>query len=110
MASKITKDYILWENLNFLWENINLTWEDIAIIEEVRQGGGSGYYGDYEKGNPWKKVIENVGQEKADRFIRIFCSINGMEYESTIKPNENIKISAHHFEKVFEKISVKVNF
>ena len=114
--------YLFWTELDFLWSEISredgfMIWSDISLIEEVRQllKGGGGNRGDlqkeYEDGNPWKGLNEKLGEEKTERFIKIFCTINNVEYEKGKFIKESIKVSVSQFEKVFnETIKVKVEF
>jgi hypothetical protein len=71
------KQYLFWTEMNFLWTNIArddgfMLWSDIALIEEVEKvlRGGGGTRGDlqkeYEEGNPWRKLSENLGEEKTE--------------------------------------------
>lgn len=101
------------------WENINrggelLTWEDISIISHVGksvQRDDPRLYDEWIRNNPWKKIKEDIGEEKTERFIKIFCEINGMNFEEVRKIEENkIKLTIDNFEKVFKKIEIKVNF
>ena len=104
----ITKEFIKWEDLNTSWENIDMKWEDIAIeiIKRINQGGG---FEEYFKGNPWKKKLtEEIGKEKTDKFIKIMCKINGLDYEQIVKPNNDIKINVDHFQKTFESMNIKI--
>ena len=116
------KKYLLWPEINYLWTEIAredgfMIWSDIALIEEVKRvlRGGGGLGGDlqkeYEESNPWRKLSENLGEEKTERFIRIFCTVNNIEYERDKFIKENIKVSVSQFEKVFnESVKIKVEF
>ena len=115
------KKYLFWPELNYLWTDIAredgfMLWPDIALIEEVQRvlrGGGSkgDLQKEYEEGNPWRKLTEELGEEKTERFIKIFCTVNNMEYERGKFIKENIKVSVSQFEKVFnESVKVKVEF
>lgn len=116
------KQYLFWPEMNFLWTEISradgfMLWSDIALIEEVERllRGGGGSRGDlqkeYEEGNPWRKISENIGEEKTEKFIKIFCTVNNIEYERGKFINENIKVSVSQFEKVFnESVKVKIEF
>lgn len=117
------KIFLLWSELNYSWNNINregelMIWSDIALIEEVKKiirGGGLGTpHPDeikaYIDGNPWKKLSQKLGEEKTEKFIKIFCTINDIEYESKKFIKENIKVEVSQFQKVFEEtIKIKVN-
>lgn len=98
--------YLDWQEVNINWEDLDLDWEDVYIVIEAKQraGGGSGtLLKEYIKGNPWKNFKRDLGEEKAEKFIKIFCKVNGMEYEEVIKPNPKIKVKVEHFQRVFEK-------
>lgn len=113
------KRYLQWNELDYLWTDIKrgseyMGWYDIALIEEVayilRGGGGIGDDGfkEYVDNNPWKKLTEEIGEEKTEKFIKIFCTVNGMEYEKSKMIKENVRVSVSQFEKVFnEYIKVK---
>jgi len=110
------KRYLQWNELDYLWTNISrssddyMQWYDISLIEEVYQivkGSGSSFQ-DYITGNPWKKISKEIGEEKTQKFIKIFCTINGIEYEKSILIDNKIKVSVSQFEKVFnESVRVK---
>lgn len=113
------KRFLKWEEINMTWENINrngtlMVWEDIAIIRQVSGSIQRGDKNEYEKwirNNPWQRLKEDIGEEKTERFIKIFCEINGMNFEEVRKIEENkIKLTIENFEKVFRKIDIKVNF
>ncbi len=112
------KDFISWENLDLNWEDISnvnglMCWENIRLISIVaeRMRGGSSYgYDDWlNRKNPWKVLDSEIGHEKSEKFIKIYCTINGIEYETGGKLNENISINVSNLEKVFEKANIKVN-
>ncbi len=104
----MTKEYLNWEDIDMNWEDIDMNWEEIIRqVERIIRGGGS--ISDYIKGNPWKKLIKEIGEEKTKKFIKIFCKINDLNYQE-VKEEKNIKIKVEHFERVFEsipKISLK---
>lgn len=117
----ITKRYLFWTELDYLWKDILredgfMIWSDISLIEEVRKvlkGGGSWapLQKELERGNPWKKISESIGEQKTERFIKIFCTVNNIEYERGRFTKENIKVDVSNFEKIFnEKIKIKVDF
>lgn len=101
--------HIKWEDLNYAWDEIDLSWEEIVIEVSTRINKGGGY-SEYFKNNPWQqKITQDLGKEKAEKFIKIMCNINGLDYEEIIKSNNNIKINVKHFEKTFKSVGVKVN-
>ena len=113
---------LLWNQINNLWcqiqdsNGVYMMWDDIYLIEEVSRvmrGGGTDAYEEYVAGNPWPKLSEQIGKEKTERFIKIFCTVNNIGYENMIKikEGEDIKVSVSQFEKVFnESIRIKVDF
>ena len=115
------KTYINWSDLNFPWSeiiinDIYLTWEDISIIEEVQRllrgssPGDKDAYEEWVKSNPWKKIGERIGEEKTEKFIKVFCTINNIEYQKGKMIKENIQVSVSQFEKVFnESVRVKID-
>jgi hypothetical protein len=109
-----TKVFLEWENVNTTWDQLNQVWEDVHILIEVggviRKGGG---LGSYVKGNPWDRTRRELGEEKTNKFIRIVCRVNGLEYEDIIDPNPKIRVTAEHIEKTFAesiKVGVKIDF
>ena len=107
-----TKYYLDWQEVNTNWEDLGINWEDVFILIEAKQragGGGGPGLKEYIDGNPWAKFKRDLGEEKSEKFIKIFCKINGMEYEEVIKPKSKIKVKVEHFERVFENVpNVKI--
>ena len=102
-----TKYYLDWQEVNTNWEDLDINWEDVYILIEAKQltgGGGGSSLKDYIAGNPWDRFKKDLGEEKADKFIKLFCKINGMEYEEVIKPKPKIKVKVEHFQRVFENV------
>jgi hypothetical protein len=102
-----TKYYLDWQEVNTNWEDLGINWEDVYILIEAKQraGGGSGTpLKDYIQGNPWDKFRRDLGEEKSEKFIKLFCKINGMNYEEVIKPKSKIKVKVEHFERVFSNV------
>ena len=111
------KIYLEWENVNFLWENVNLLWEEVAILIEIgearkRGGGGAAGFAEYMKSNPWAKAKDLLqDEEKVEKFIRLVCRINDIEYEEATRPNKNIKLKVDQIQKVVDesaKIGIKI--
>lgn len=111
--------YYLWENLNINWENLNQEWQHIVYeVQRVMRGGGPAgvydktFYEDYVKNNPWKQLSKQIGEEKTEKFIKVFCRVNGMIYEDVIHPDSQIKLEVKHFNRVFNEstINVKMKF
>ena len=107
-----TKYYLDWQEVNTNWEDLGINWEDVFILIEAKQragGGGGPGLKEYIDGNPWAKFKRDLGEEKSEKFIKIFCKINGMEYEEVIKPKSKIKVKVEHFQRVFENVpNVKI--
>jgi hypothetical protein len=96
------KKYLKWEELNIKWEDFDLPWsEEMSILLEIdnliRGGGGYGYK-EYVDGNPWKQIRQEIGEEKTKKVIKLYCRINGVDYQEHAVINESIKVSAYDFE------------
>lgn len=110
------KKWLKWEEMTIRWEDVDLTWEEVFILLEVDKlikGGGSGGYGykEYVDGNPWKQVSKELGEEKANKLIKVYCRIKGIDYEESRIPTESVKVSINEFERfVKEAVSVKIGF
>ena len=107
------KKWLKWEEVTINWEKIDLTWDEVFILLEVeniiRGGGGYGMK-DYIDGNPWRKINEKIGVEKTNKLIKVYCRINGVDYEESRSNMNDIKVSINEFERfVKETVSVKVN-
>ena len=105
-----TQIYLKWEEVNFLWENVDMVWESVLVEvdQAVRRGGGG--YSAYVEGNPWAKLKKDIGEEKTKKVIKLYCKINGIDYEEIAEKNENLKVTASQFETfVKEGISIKVD-
>ena len=109
------KKWLKWEEVNLKWENVDLTWEEVFILLEIvkKRGGGSGYpYRDeYEKNNPWKQIREDFGDESTKKVIKLYCKINGIDYELVKESKKEVKVLVNDFDRfINESINVKVNF
>lgn len=113
----MSKKYLQWQEINYQWNNIELTWDEVFIIIEVAKltGNSSAYV----KGNPWdvsknqlvEKLVEEIGEEKTQKFIKVFCRVNNMEYEKITESNSNIKVTATQMQMVFnEVIKIGIKF
>lgn len=116
----VGKKFLKWEEITVNWEDLTLLWEDISILLEVAgviRGGGSGAtYKEYVKNNPWdqskKQLEKELGEEKTKKFIKLICRVNGIDYEEVAEPNNKIKITTEHIEKVFNeavKVGIKID-
>ena len=111
------KKYLKWEELTLNWEDFDSPWsEELFILLEVeniiRGGGGYGSK-EYIDGNPWKQLRQDIGEEKTKKVIKLYCRVNGIDYEQYAVINENIKVAAYDFElfvreTIEKKISVKI--
>ena len=101
------KKYLKWEEVTVKWENVDLLWEEVFILLEVvqalkkRGSGGSGNtMKEYIQNNPWdrtKEILEDeLGKEKTKKFIKLICKVNGLDFEKTVEPNRQIKLTANH--------------
>lgn len=109
------KKYLKWEELSLNFENIDLEWEDVFILLEVRGNGGSGRreeypFKEYMDNNPWNQLRNKIGDEKTEKIIKIFCKVNGVDYEKVLEDKKEIKITVNEFERFVESVLVKVNF
>ncbi len=116
----VGKKFLKWEEINVKWEDLILLWEDISILLEVsealRKGGSGASYKEYVKNNPWdqskKQLEKELGEEKTKKFIKLVCRVNGIDYEEVVEPNNKIKITTDHIEKVFNeaiKVGIKID-
>jgi hypothetical protein len=113
----VGKKYLKWEELTINWEDLDLHWDEVFILLEVeniiRGGGGYGYK-EYVDGNPWKQLRQDIGEEKTKKIIKLYCRINGVDYQDHAVVNESIKVAAYDFElfvkeTIEKKISVKIS-
>ena len=108
------KKYLKWEELTINWENIDLLWEEIFILLEVseiikKRGGSSPGYQEYVDNNPWKKLNEDIGEEKTKKVIKIYCRVNNIDYDESREVMNEVKVSVNDFERfVQDAISVKI--
>lgn len=63
---------IQWGNANFSWSSNPYTWDDVALINNIIQNGGS-YPDEY----------INTNKEKKQKFIKLLCKVQGVEYKET---------------------------
>ncbi len=113
----IGRKFLDWNEVSIHWDDLNLHWEDIFILLEIKRGGSSAppvQKGDldilYKEGNPWRKLKENLGEEKAERVIKVLCKINNIEYSSVLENKESIRVLVNDFIRVKDdkKITVKI--
>lgn len=106
----MTRTYLKWEDTNITWDQVDMEWQDVFIeIEQaVRRGGGD--YAAYVEGNPWNKLRKDIGEEKTKKVIKLYCKVNGIDYEKVLESGTDIKVTVGEFERfVKDGISVKVN-
>jgi hypothetical protein len=111
------KKYLKWEELTINWEDLDLHWDEVFILLEVeniiKKGGGYGYK-EYVDGNPWSQLRQDIGEEKTKKIIKLYCRVNGVDYQEHAVVNESIKVAAYDFElfvkeTIEKKISVKIS-
>jgi hypothetical protein len=111
------KKYLKWEELTIKWEDLDLHWDEVFILLEVeniiKKGGGYGYK-EYVDGNPWSQLRQDIGEEKTKKIIKLYCRVNGVDYQEHAVVNESIKVAAYDFElfvkeTIEKKISVKIS-
>lgn len=109
--------YIKWEELNVTWDQLDMTWDEIYLIEEVKEiiiNKRGGNISDYINGNPWniskKEIEEKIGKNKTNKFIKLICRINGIDYEESLEVKD-IKIKANDLKKKLNesKVGIKLN-
>jgi hypothetical protein len=110
----MNKNFLKWNEINFIWSEIKrsdddfMLWSEIYLIDEVLQivkRGGSDFYND-----PWRKISKEIGKRKTEKFIKIFCTVNDIEYvKGKFIKEDSIKVDVDKFEKVFKKVNIKVN-
>lgn len=106
----IGKKYLDYDELTRKWETIELHWDEIFILLEIKRGGGSPQRRIEENENPWYKVKEQLGVEKSEKLIKLYCKINGIDYEKKLEKKENIKILVNDFVRFIDTgINVKVD-
>lgn len=109
------KKYLKWEEVNLKWENVDLNWDEVFILLEIvkKRGGGSGYpYRDeYEKNNPWKQIRKDFGEEDTKKVIKLYCKVNGIDYEMVKESKSEVKVLVNEFDRFLnETINVKIDF
>lgn len=108
------KKYLKWEEMTIKWEDVDLLWEEVFILLEVegiiKRGGGYGSK-EYEDGNPWKQLNKELGKEKTKKVIKLYCRVNGIEFDETreIEDEKNPKITVNEFERfIKDSIEIKI--
>lgn len=112
------KKFLDWNEVSIHWEDLDLHWEDIFIILESKRGGsssGSTQKEDlrrYVEGNPWRQLKQQVGEENAEKVIKVLCKINGVDYNSILENKDNIRVVVNDFvrRKEENQIKIKVKF
>ena len=103
------KKYLKWEEVTLKWEDVDLTWDEVFIVLElVRRGGGGAYRDEYEKGNPWRKMAKDLGEENTKKVIKLYCRVRGVEYEDIREPMEDVKVTVGEFTRFINEVKVKV--
>lgn len=108
------KKYLAWEELTVNWENIDLLWEEIFILLEIQEtirksGGFTTGWKEYVENNPWNQLNQNIGDEKTKKIIKLYCRVNGIEFDETREIDKQVKVTVNEFERFLrEAISVKI--
>lgn len=108
------KKFLDWNEVTINWENLDLHWEDIFILLESKRGGSG--RGDTQKedlrryieGNPWRQLKQQVGEEKAEKVIKVLCKINGVDYNTILENKDNIRVVVNDFFRRREESQIKV--
>lgn len=108
------KRYLKWEEVTLKWENVDLKWEEVFIlleVEKILRGGGGSSYKEYVDGNPWKQLRKDIGDEKTDTVIKIYCRVRGIDYEEIKEKRDDIKVSVNDFDRfIKDQIKIKIDF
>lgn len=103
------KKYLKWEELTLKWHDVDLTWDEVfVVIEFIRHRGSGGYSGDYERGNPWRQVAQNMGEEKTKKIIKLYCRVQGVDYDYIREPIEDVRITINELNRFTNQVKVKV--
>lgn len=115
------KKYISWEEVGTTWNTWDDTWDDVSILIEIERKRGGSSYADYIKGNPWDKnkniwdkLKTDIGEEKTNKVIKLYCKVNNIDYTKVVESKKDIKVTADKFENfvketIKESVSIKVN-
>jgi hypothetical protein len=110
------ENFIEWDKLDMNWEiilngDLLMCWENISLITQVEKilKCGSSYGREREIKNPWKKLSEKINEDKVEKFIKIYCTVNNIKYEKEVMIKKDISINVSKLEKVFNTIKVKIN-
>ena len=104
------KKYLDYNELTINWESLNLHWEDVFILLEIQKRGGSPQRRIEENENPWYRIKEQIGPEKSEKLIKLYCKVNDIDYEKKLEKRENIRILVNDFVRFIESgINIKVD-
>ncbi len=110
----VGKKYLAWEELTVNWENIDLLWEEIFILLEIQEiirkrGGFTPGWKEYADNNPWNQLNQDIGDEKTKKIIKLYCRVNGIEFDESREIDKQVKVTVNEFERFLgEAISVKI--
>lgn len=110
-----TFEYYKWTELDFKWNEIDLLWTELGFIRQVydsfrqKRGSGGALLGGKGVKKHWTQVYNELKKEEQEKFIKIYCTVNDIKYDTEKKRTEDIKITVSNLEKVFKKVDVKVN-
>lgn len=112
------KKFLDWNEVSIHWDNLDLHWEDVFILLESKRGGSSRGVTQkedlrrYIEGNPWRQLKQQVGDENAEKVIKVLCKINGVDYNSILEHKDGIRVVVNDFlrKKEDKEIKVKIKF
>lgn len=103
------KKYLDYDELTKKWETIDLLWEEVFILLELKNRGGSPQRRIEDNENPWYRIKEQLGVEKSEKLIKLYCKVNGIDYEKILEKKQNVKIITNDFIRfVNSAINIKV--
>lgn len=109
------KKFLDWSEVEINWNELNLHWEDVFILLEIKRGGSSSLQRPeleslYKESNPWRKLRQDLGEEKTEKVIKVLCKINNIEYSSILESKENFRVIVNDFLRTKNEgeISVKI--
>jgi hypothetical protein len=102
--------YFKWEETNFTWDKLDMPWNLVdEFVEVIRKTGGSSAY---VNGNPWDVTKRELGEEKTRKIIKLFCSVNNLNYQEILEKRDGIKITIEQVDRVINeaiKVGVKID-
>ena len=112
------KIWLTWNKTAYpiVWNNNTYTWEEVAVVIEIGQQLGPGWFEPPRKigytgaSGPLDDLKEKVPKEKLDFFIKVVCKVNNVDYEIRKMRKTKPIVSVKEIQKTLDKItSVKVS-